>query len=124
MFPVLHQVVGGNIRAVAGADKSAQSDVQRTRIVQDHFAHRAALGQEGNITGQIIGRGERGVHTDRRVGIQHTHTVRSDDAHTMAEGNFPQFSFAGCAFRSGFFKTIGDNDQTFYAFLTAFFRYF
>ena len=118
-FPVLQQVVAGDVRAVARGHEGGQAQAPLGDPFQDGPAQGTGLGEEADPApwGQVGG--ERSVEGDLRVGIGYPQAVGAHDTHTGGAGGPDQFVLPFLAFGPGLAEPGADHDKSVDAFAGA-----
>ena len=87
LLPVLEQVVGGDVGAVADRGEGGDAEAAVGGEVDQGEPERAALGDEADVAGRRGGGGEGGVEASRRGRVERSpEAVGADQPHPRARG--------------------------------------
>ena len=109
VLPVFDQVVGRDVGLVAHGDEAGQTEIQLLRKIEHRETKRAALAREGDRSGGWIDGGEGAVQSDGRVGVQHAHAVRPDEARAGGAQLIAQSFLLLPSFFAGFAEPRADH---------------
>ncbi len=110
-FPVLKEVVAGQVRLVPDRDEAGESQAQPVRVLDDGQAEGAALRQEPDPALDRQGGGEGGVEADLRLEVDHAHAVRADQPHAGTAAHGHEVALSLQSLRTRFREAGGDDDD-------------